>query len=106
MCPSQTLPGRLPKNKPRGVEPMIRVIAAFVVLLGVLPGLADEPPAKPFNGHDLAGWKFRGDVTRSEWYVGVAALDPRNPARIDIAPGVPEAEKELVNTFRNGRSID
>ena len=24
----------------------------------------DEPVAKPFNGHDLKGWKFRGDAAK------------------------------------------
>ena len=85
---------------------MSRAFATSVALCCVLPALADEPPTKPFNGRDLAGWKFRGDGTHSEWSVGVATLDPRNPAKIAIAPGINEADKELVNTYRNGRSID
>jgi opacity protein-like surface antigen len=46
----------------------------------------------PFNGKDLAGWKLR-DAPKTQWKVGTASLDPKNPKQLVVAP----EGSELVN---------
>lgn len=46
-----------------------------------------------FNGRDLRGWELKGDPQRSKWAIGTAALDPANPARLQVSPG----GSDLVN---------
>jgi hypothetical protein len=60
---------------------------------------ADEASTKPFNGRDLAGWKFRGEAAKSKWKVGSAILDPKDAAKIALGSGT-----ELVNA--EGHSVD
>src|SRR5436305_3635783 len=81
------------------------VLTSLVAILFVVPARADEPVAKPFNGHDLKGWKFRGDAAKSKWQASIAALDPKDPARIIANAALADSRAmELVNV--EGHSVD
>jgi len=81
---------------------MKTMLTLLTLTLFLAPLCADE---KPFNGRDLAGWKFRGDAAKSKWKVGRAALDPNDAAKIEFIAGATDsAAAELVNT--EGHSLD
>src|SRR5262249_27844435 len=87
--------------------------------LGLLAVLAPAPCAgadkdeviRPFNGRTLDGWKFKGKAEDSEWVVGRAVLDEKNPARLSVTPTNPAADGgpaafELINNKTTKRSTD
>jgi hypothetical protein len=77
------------------------VLAALVIATAP----AEERLAKPFNGHNLDGWKFRGDAAKSKWKATIAVLDPKDAAKIIASPGFADSRgMELVNT--EGHSVD
>jgi hypothetical protein len=79
-------------------------LASIALFVGTAIVSADEP-SKPFDGGTLKGWKFRGSKDKSKWDVGVAALDKKDPAKIDFRPkSSPFDSGELVNT--SGGSVD
>jgi len=57
---------------------------------------------EPFNGQDLSGWQTRR-AEGSQWVVGIAQLDPANPARLVVSEAGSQAG-ELIN--REGRGVD
>src|SRR5262249_24344134 len=63
----------------------------------IAPALSDEPVAKPFNGHNLDGWKLRGDAAKNKWKVGAAVVEAANPAKIVLLPEGADQRFELVN---------
>ena len=52
---------------------------------------------EPFNGKDLAGWKFRAGANQSKWVVGTAKLKEGKPAEIEVVPG----GHEMINAARS-----
>src|SRR5262245_34130819 len=77
------------------------VLAALVIAIAP----AEERLAKPVNGHNLDGWKFRGDAAKSKWKATIAALDPKDAAKIIASPDFADSRGlELVNT--EGHSVD
>ncbi|MBN2578477.1 MAG: DUF1080 domain-containing protein [Pirellulales bacterium] len=66
------------------------------------------PPAPatvvPFNGKNLDGWTLKGPKDRSHWTVGIAAVDPKDPAALSVSPsdGKPG---ELINAKEGGVDI-
>jgi hypothetical protein len=85
--------------KPRHRFPLIARPALAFALLWCLawPAAAADQCVEPFNGKDLAGWKFLGAAERSKWVVGTAALEEGNPAAIHVTPG----GQELINARRS-----
>jgi hypothetical protein len=90
---------------------MRRTIVMFAV--GLLAGAcfadraaAGEKAVTPFNGKDLSGWKLKGDVKRSQWQVGIARLDDKNPSELQLVPLASDSRgpMQLVNV--KGRGID
>lgn len=80
---------------------MRRIVLAALVLLTATAAEARAPrPVSPFNGKDLAGWKFKGDPSASKWQVGVATFDPKKPAELSIGPVPDGGTAELVNVSR------
>ena len=81
--------------------------SALVVLTAAMfaSPLGAAEPDKPFNGKDLAGWKFVGPAEKSNWRAGVARVSPDNPKLLVVDPG----EGDLVNalpTGKHGESVD
>src|SRR5205085_3278907 len=60
--------------------------------------------SEPFNGQDLAGWKFKGDdPSKSKWQVGTAKMNANNPNELVAESG----GKEMVNLLAAGvHSLD
>jgi hypothetical protein len=74
-------------------------VLAMALVFGVaIVATAEEAaaPTKPFNGKDTTGWKFRGDPAKSQWVVGTAKLDEKNPSALTVEPG----GDELINKSR------
>ena len=56
--------------------------------------------AKPFNGKDLHGWEvIKKAKAKSQWKVGVAKVDSKDPKKLKAAKG----KGELVN---QGKGVD
>jgi Domain of Unknown Function (DUF1080) len=80
---------------------MKHLLTPVILFLVAVSAPADEP----FNGHDLKGWKFRGDATKSKWKASIAMLDPKDPAKILADAAFADSRAlELVNT--EGHSVD
>jgi hypothetical protein len=47
---------------------------------------------QPFNSRDLKGWKRKGDKDRSQWVVGRATLDAKDPRQLAVAALPPQAD--------------
>jgi hypothetical protein len=60
----------------------------------------------PFNGKDLSGWKLKGDAKRSNWHVGIARLDDKNPSELQLVPGTTAASEPMQLVNVKGRGID
>jgi Domain of Unknown Function (DUF1080) len=64
--------------------------------------LADSP----FDGKSLAGWKLRGDQSKSKWKVGTATVDAKNTNQFQFR----DDGSELVNLVdpnkKGDRSVD
>lgn len=77
------------------------VLAGLALVVLGFPSAAGEKGkfVIPFNGKDLSGWKLRGDAKRSQWHVGVALVDPSDPAKMVLQPGTSSVipEMQLVN---------
>src|SRR5262249_43505991 len=82
---------------------MKSILTLFALFLFLAPVFAEEPTEKPFNGHDLKGWKFRGGEAKSKWLVGAAVVDSANPAKIVPLPAGTDQRFELVNV---GAGVD
>jgi hypothetical protein len=79
------------------------LIIALVWELMALTGCATPGAVKPFNGHDLAGWKVKGDPAKSKWTVGVPEMSRDNPKLLTAKEG----KGALVNLAeRHGDSLD
>ena len=74
-----------------------RVAAVCAALALPALALADSP----FDGKTLAGWKLKGDQTKSKWQVGAAEMHPRLTERLLVSPGV----SQLVNADKGGVDI-
>lgn len=62
-----------------------------------------EKTAMPFNGKDLARWKFAGDAAKSKWSVGTAAVSAADPKLLVVKPG----GAEMVNApAKFGEGVD
>jgi hypothetical protein len=84
---------------------MKSILTLVISILVTAIALADEPIVKPFNGRDLAGWRFRGDAAKSKWKASIALLDLKDPAKIVADPAFADSRSmELVNT--DGHSLD
>lgn len=64
----------------------------------------------PFNGKDLAGWKFKGAADKSKWVVGKAVVNAETPAKFDVTIVAPDvavnaADRQLVNSDHAGVDI-
>jgi opacity protein-like surface antigen len=78
-------------------------IAAALVFAAALVVAAEEAakPAEPFNGKDFTGWKFRAGEAKSQWKVGKAQLDEKNPTELLALPD----GSDLVNTKPHSTDI-
>lgn len=88
----------------------ISVVASLIALagLGFPTGAGDKGKVStPFNGKDLTGWKLRGDNTKkSKWKVGIAQVNPSNPAQLQLAPIASDSKGlQMVNTANGGVDI-
>ncbi len=72
---------------------MKRCIALAVVVVVASLGQAGEKVSVPFNGKDLTGWKFKGKEEKSQWAVGTAKMDAKNPGQLAFSEG----GNELIN---------
>lgn len=59
-------------------------------------------PQQPFNGKDLAGWKYKHSPERSKWKVGIAELDPNDPGKLVLRDAKAGETPQLVNTAGGG----
>jgi hypothetical protein len=76
----------------RGVSAMLQV-AGLVAVAALAAGAAETVKiVTPFNGKDLAGWKFR-EAAHNQWKVGTASVDPANAEVLLVDP----KGAELVN---------
>lgn len=67
-----------------------------------VPGSAqDAKPAMPFNGKDLTGWKLKGKAEKSQWKVGSATMDEKNPGQLVYSP----EGTQLVNAGKGGIDV-
>src|SRR5262245_20077208 len=78
----------------------MKLIVTLMTLVVAAPLFAEEP-AKPFNGTDLSGWKFR-DKNKSKWVVGRCTLDEKDEKKLSVAVIPPQADggpgaREMVN---------
>ena len=69
-------------------------------MTGILFLALSAAQVAPFNGKDLHGWSFGdGTASKSLWKVGLAEVDPDDPAKLKAGGG----EGELVNV---GKGVD
>jgi len=66
---------------------LLHTLLAVIAAAGICLAADKGKPVEPFNGRDFSGWKFKGDVKKSQWVVGTAALDPANPRKLVCQPG-------------------
>jgi hypothetical protein len=78
--------------------------AVAVALAAALAPAADSRTVVLFNGKDTTGWTVHahGKTTASQWAVGTAAIDAKDPAKLTVTPAKDPATAELVNTGRGG----
>jgi hypothetical protein len=84
---------------------MRRIVFALLAGLAasvVAPAGAGEKDAGKavtlFNGKDLTGWKLKGDAKRSQWQVGYAEIDPKEPRKLQVVPtGSDSQGPQLIN---------
>jgi hypothetical protein len=84
------------------------LISLAVLALAVPAWAADTKAetARPFNGKNLKGWKFKGGPearARSLWVVGEVSVDPKSPNKLVVVPAADTADNALVNS---GRGVD
>jgi hypothetical protein len=96
---------------------MQRIAAVLALLAGLLtlstlPELTAAPGemVMPFNGIDLKGWKLKGNEAKSNWVVGRATLDEKNPSQLSVVKIPPQADggpgvRELINAKGGGVDI-
>ena len=85
---------------------MTRLLVAFFIALALaLPAVAAEPPAKPFNGVELSGWKFKGDAAKSKWKVGVAGVDQDDAKKLVALSGAVDGVAADMINFGTGVDI-
>jgi hypothetical protein len=89
----------------RSTHPLIAslIAAAGLVALGNLHAADGQRVHEPFNGKDLSGWKTV-QPQGSQWVVGIAQLDPANPARL-IVSEAGDQRGEFVNREAHGVDI-
>lgn len=77
-----------------------------LVLLCSLSSVSLTLAADPVSlvGHNLDGWKFKGDVKKSKWKIGIAKLNKFHPDDLNAGHLEPKEPPELVNT--NPKGID
>jgi hypothetical protein len=83
---------------------LIAVAALALGLTGVLQAAEEARVTEPFNGKDLTGWKVKGAEDKSQWKVGVAAVDPENPKLLVCKDGA----GDMVNVVggSHGKGLD
>src|SRR4051794_36847869 len=91
--------------------PLLAALGLLALVLAPCAGAAKEEVVRPFNGRTLDGWKFKGKADDSEWLVGRAVLDEKDPTKLAVTPINPAADGgpaayELVNNKRAKRSTD
>ena len=87
---------------------MQRTLLVFAITLAfAIPAAAGEKAVMPFNGKDLTGWKLKGDAKRSNWKVGLCAIDEKNPSQLAPLPISSDFRKplELINIKGGGVDI-
>ena len=86
-------------------------LPALAALVALTPAAgADKPksdPATPFNGYDLAGWVLKPSKQKSNWVVGRAGLDEKDPTKLAVTVLPPEADggparRLLINGAKGG----
>ncbi len=78
---------------------MLRLLA---VALLAAPAVAADAVV-PFNGKDLTGWKVK-DTKKSNWVVGVSAVNPDKPGELLLRREGKDEVKELVG-LKSGTDI-
>ena len=75
-----------------------------LVLLCSLSSVSLALAADPVSlvGHNLDGWKFKGDVKKSKWKIGIAKLNKFHPDDLNAGHLEPKEPPELVNTTPKG----
>jgi hypothetical protein len=67
-------------------------LAAAVALATQTAAGGKAEAVQPFNGCDLTGWKLKGNKARSQWVVGRATLDAKDPRKLAVAALPPQAD--------------
>ncbi len=78
-------------------------LAATLTALTSLHAADTQRVCEPFNGKDLAGWKTVAPQG-SQWVVGLAKLDPANPARLIVTEAAAD-KGEFINREAHGVDI-
>jgi hypothetical protein len=74
-----------------------RMALVLAVILSTGRHVLAADVVQPFNGKDLAGWKFRGSADQSKWAVGTAKLSNGNLREMEMVSG----GAEMVNLARS-----
>jgi hypothetical protein len=82
----------------------ISAAALAMGLAGLLAAAEEAWVTEPFNGKDLDGWKVKGPEDKTQWKVGLAALDPEKPNLLVCKEGA----GEMVNVVggSHGKGLD
>jgi hypothetical protein len=66
----------------------LAALGVLAILLTAAFVRADGESVVPFNGKDLDAWQCKGNVAPAEgnWKVGIAKLDPADPAKLVVEP--------------------
>lgn len=80
---------------------LVSIVIAMVLAAAVVVVAADavKGPESPL-GKDLKGWKYKNEA-KSQWTIGTAKLDEKNPAELVVA----KEGGELVNAKGSGTDI-
>lgn len=71
------------------------LMAACVLAAGAVQ--AADKVVTPLDGKDLDGWVTKQAGSFGNWKVGIAKLDPADPAQLVVSPA-PDAQGEMVNS--------
>ncbi len=79
------------------------MIAASFMACGTVRAAEGPRVCEPFNGKDLSGWKTV-QPQGSQWVVGLAQIDPANPARLVVSEAG-AGQGEFINREAHGVDI-
>lgn len=69
----------------------MKQLCGMLGLILLASGVMAGEPVRPFNGTDLAGWKFR-DKNKNTWVVGRCNLNEKDNSKLDVRVIPPQAD--------------